>query len=64
MFIKIIDLSIPLAGAVIFWLLYARILPIKKNKADNERFYEKNKKFLLLGAVVLSVACVLIAIGR
>ena len=64
MLTKIFDLSIPLAGAIVFWLLYARILPVKKDKDANDRFYRRNKKFLLLGAVVLSVACVLIAIGR
>ena len=64
MLTKIFDLSIPLAGAVVFWLLYARILPVKKDKDADEKFYAKNKKFLLLGAVVLSVVGLLIAIGR
>ena len=63
MLTKIFDLSIPLAGAIVFWLLYARLLPVKKDKNADERFYGRNKKFLLLGAVVLSVVCVLIAIG-
>ena len=49
MLTKIFDLSIPLAGAIVFRLLHARILPVKKDKDANDRFYGRNKKFLQPG---------------
>ena len=63
MFIKIVDAAIPLSGAIIFWMLYTKRLPIKKNKDDNEIFYKNYKKFLLSGVIVLLIASVLILAG-
>ena len=60
--VKILDVSIPLFGAIIFWLLYAEILPLKKNRDDHKRLYERTKNFLLLMAIALSLACVLIVL--
>ena len=62
MTVKILDVSIPLFGAIIFWLLYAEILPLKKNSDDHKRLYERTKNFLLLMAIALSLACVLIVL--
>ena len=62
MTVKILDVSIPLLGAIIFWLLYAEILPLKKNSDDHKRLYERTKNFLLLMAIALSLACVLIVL--
>ena len=62
MTVKILDVSIPLFGAIIFWLLYAEILPLKKNIDDHKRLYERTKNFLLLMAIALSLACVLIVL--
>ena len=62
MTIKMLDVSIPLFGAIIFWLLYAEILPLKKNRDEHKRLYERTKNFLLLMAIALSLACVLIAL--
>ena len=59
---KILDISIPLTGAVIFWLLYAEKLPMKKDRDGHKRLYEKAENFLLFMAVALSLACVLIAV--
>lgn len=62
MTVKILDVSIPLFGTIIFWLLYAEILPLKKNRDDHKRLYERTKNFLLLMAIALSLACVLIVL--
>ena len=66
MLVKLLDLAIPLAGAIVCWLLYLEKLSVKKDKDDNRRFYAKNKKVLLFFAVVLSLVCagIVMAPGR
>ena len=60
MLIKILDIIVPLSGAIIFLLLYTEKLPIKKNHDYNNIFYRKYKKFFLLMTIVLLLFCILI----
>ena len=62
MTVKILDVPIPLFGAIIFRLLYAEILPLKKNRDEHKCLYERTKNFLLLMSIASSLACVLIAL--
>ncbi len=63
MLVKILDMSIPLFGAIICFLLYMGKIPIKENKNDNKTFYAGHKKFFLLAAIGLLVFCLSILIG-
>ena len=63
MLIKIFDISIPLSGSIICLLLYMGKIPIRKNKDENNIFYRKYKKFLLLMAILLLIFCLSILIG-
>ena len=60
MTVKILDVSIPLFGAIIFWLLYAEILPLKKNRDGHKRLYEKarNIKTQIAGCIVMRRDCI------
>ena len=63
MSLKVFDILIPLSGVIIFLLLYAEKLPVKKNGSDNKVFYKRYKKFFLLMAIILLLFCVLLAAG-
>lgn len=63
MLIKILDMPIPLSGAIICLLLYMEKIPIRENKDENKIFYRKYKKFLLLAAILLLIFCLSILIG-
>ena len=63
MLIKILDMSIPLFGAIICFLLYMGKIPIKENKDDNKTFYASHKKFFLLAARGFLIFCLSILIG-
>ena len=52
--IKFMNALIPGALSVMFFLIYFRIIPIKKDKDRNEIAYKKlGKIFLILGIVLL-----------
>ena len=63
MSLEVFDILIPLSGVIIFLLLYAEKLPVKKNGSDNKVFYKRYKKFFLLMAIILLLFCVLLTAG-
>lgn len=51
---KIIDALIPGSLSVMFFLIYFQVIPIKKDKDENELAYKKlGKKFFILGIILL-----------
>ena len=54
MIVKFIDSIIPLATSIMCFLIYFRVIPIKKDKArDNIAYKKLGKIFLFIGIILL-----------
>jgi len=61
--LKIVDVSIPALGGIIFLLIFLRIIPLKRNAQDNEAFCQKYSLLMLLLTIFLLLLSITILVS-